>query len=97
MTANTISPRELAGLAEGGRKIDLIDVRTPVEYREVHLEAARNVPLDALDPAANAANAPVISTTAGPVAVRVIPTDEELMIARTVFRVVETSRSAPAS
>ena len=52
MTATTISPRELAGLVEGGRKIDLIDVRTPVEYREVHLEAARNVPLDALDPAA---------------------------------------------
>ena len=40
-----------------------------------------------LDPAANAANAPVISSAASPVAVRVIPTDEELMIARTVLRV----------
>ena len=40
-----------------------------------------------LDPAANAANAPVISTSAGSVAVRVIPTDEELMIARTVFHI----------
>ena len=29
MTATTISPRELAGLAEGGRKIDLIDVTDP--------------------------------------------------------------------
>ena len=38
-----------------------------------------------LDPAANAANAPVISL--GAVAVRVIPTDEEAMIARTVSRV----------
>jgi rhodanese-related sulfurtransferase len=30
----------------------LIDVRTPVEFREVHVEFARNVPLDRLDPAA---------------------------------------------
>jgi len=52
MTAATISPRQLAELAKDGRKIDLIDVRTPVEFREVHLEAARNVPLDRLDPAA---------------------------------------------
>ena len=37
-----------------------------------------------LDPAANAANAPVISI--GAVAVRVIPTDEEAMIARIVAR-----------
>ena len=35
-----------------GRKIELIDVRTPVEFREVHLEIARNVPLDQLDPKA---------------------------------------------
>ncbi|MGA2035027.1 MAG: rhodanese-like domain-containing protein, partial [Thermoguttaceae bacterium] len=31
---------------------ELIDVRTPVEYREVAVESARNVPLDQLDPAA---------------------------------------------
>lgn len=31
--------------------VDLIDVRTPVEYREVHATCARNVPLDSLDPA----------------------------------------------
>lgn len=30
--------------------IDLVDVRTPVEFREVHAEGARNVPLDSLDP-----------------------------------------------
>ncbi|OWK43203.1 acetate/propionate family kinase [Fimbriiglobus ruber] len=41
----------------------------------------------ALDPTANAANAPVISAGDG-VTVRVIPTDEELMIARTVLRIV---------
>ncbi|MCA9078856.1 MAG: rhodanese-like domain-containing protein [Planctomycetaceae bacterium] len=31
-------------------QVDLIDVRTPVEFREVHADVARNVPLDALDP-----------------------------------------------
>ena len=30
--------------------VDLIDVRTPVEFREVHASIARNVPLDSLDP-----------------------------------------------
>jgi len=29
---------------------DIIDVRTPVEFREVHAEGARNVPLDQVDP-----------------------------------------------
>ena len=42
-----------------------------------------------LDPAANSANAAVIS--AGAVGVRVIPTDEEAMIARTVLRSVGAS------
>ena len=48
-----------------------------------------------LDPAANAANAPVISTTTDSVTVRVIPTDEELMIARTVFRVAWADSHGP--
>jgi acetate kinase len=39
-----------------------------------------------LDPVRNAANAPVISTEASRASVRVIPTDEELMIARAVRR-----------
>ena len=51
MTVTTISPRQLAELCSGG-KIELIDVRTPVEFREVHVELARNVPLDRLDPTA---------------------------------------------
>jgi len=51
MSNAVIKPQELAGLCKEGKKIDLIDVRTPVEYREVHLEVARNVPLDQLDPA----------------------------------------------
>lgn len=45
-----------------------------------------------LDPAANAAGAPVVSAPGGAVAVRVIPTDEEVMIARTVFRLTEAPR-----
>lgn len=52
MTVSTVSPARLAALCEGGKKIDLIDVRTPAEFREVHVEFARNVPLDRLDPAA---------------------------------------------
>lgn len=42
----------------------------------------------ALDHGRNAAHAPVISTDASQVTVRVIPTDEELMIARSVFRML---------
>jgi acetate kinase len=42
-----------------------------------------------LDEARNAANAPTISTDASRVAVRVIRTDEELMIARQVCRVLQ--------
>ena len=42
----------------------------------------------ALDEAANAANAPVISTDAGRVKVRVIHTDEEVVIARSVAQVL---------
>ena len=34
------------------RDVDIIDVRTPVEFREVHATIARNVPLDSLDPKA---------------------------------------------
>jgi rhodanese-related sulfurtransferase len=52
MSVATITPVELAERCKDGRKIDLIDVRTPMEFREVHVEAARNVPLDTLDPAA---------------------------------------------
>ncbi len=51
MTA-TITPQELRELCQAGKRIDLIDVRTPVEFRELHLAEARNVPLDQLDPAA---------------------------------------------
>ena len=51
MSVTTISPSQLADLCRNGPCIELIDVRTPVEFREVHLGMARNVPLDQLDAA----------------------------------------------
>jgi rhodanese-related sulfurtransferase len=48
----TITPRELEAIYRRGSPVDLIDVRTPVEYQEVHAEPARLVPLDRLDPKA---------------------------------------------
>lgn len=49
LTLNTISPRELNEIKNAGQKLDLIDVRTPVEFREVHVPFARNLPLDQLN------------------------------------------------
>ncbi len=49
VTDLSISPREFAKLRRENHRIDLIDVRTPVEYREVHVDVARNMPLDRLD------------------------------------------------
>ncbi len=46
----TIAPSELAQMCKSGRTMELIDVRTPAEYQEIHVEFARNVPLDRLDP-----------------------------------------------
>lgn len=45
----TITPRELAQKLESGEPVELVDVRTPLEFREVHATPARNVPLDRLD------------------------------------------------
>jgi len=52
MQAVTISPRELAARQAQGQPVELVDVRTPVEFREVHCAFARNVPLTELDPQA---------------------------------------------
>jgi len=49
--ANVISPPELLSLVQQGKSLELIDVRTPAEFQEVHVTCARNVPLDRLDPA----------------------------------------------
>ena len=45
----TIDVKTLAE-KQASETIDLVDVRTPVEFREVHAVGARNVPLDTLDP-----------------------------------------------
>ena len=49
MTVATITPRELAELCARG-DVNLIDVRTPAEFREIHIPAARNIPLSDLRP-----------------------------------------------
>lgn len=51
MTRTTISPQQLHEIYQSDNAVELIDVRTPVEYREVHVDFARNVPLDRLDAA----------------------------------------------
>jgi rhodanese-related sulfurtransferase len=47
---SAISPSALAQLHRSGKRIDLLDVRTPAEFQEVHVEFARNIPLGELDP-----------------------------------------------
>lgn len=49
ITIETISPAELHEKTSDG-DIEIIDVRTPAEFREVHATAASNRPLDSLDP-----------------------------------------------
>lgn len=49
MSVTTISPKQLHDLVQAGEPIELIDVRTPIEFREVHVTFARNMPLDQLD------------------------------------------------
>ena len=58
MGVPTISPHDLAALGRTGPPVELIDVRTPAEFRAVHAVGARNVPLSDLDPAAIAAARP---------------------------------------
>lgn len=49
MNMKNITPRQLSELKASGQDVDLIDVRTPAEFREIHVEFARNLPLDRLD------------------------------------------------
>ncbi|WP_435018259.1 rhodanese-like domain-containing protein [Tundrisphaera sp. TA3] len=52
MSIRTITPGELEEMRRRGRAIELIDVRTPAEYHELHAVPARLVPLTDLDPKA---------------------------------------------
>ncbi len=49
MSAATITPQDLNERVKRGERVELIDVRTPVEFREVHATCAKNIPLDQLD------------------------------------------------
>jgi rhodanese-related sulfurtransferase len=46
----TISPIELQKLLAAQPSLLLLDVRTPVEFAEVHVPQARSIPLDELNP-----------------------------------------------
>jgi rhodanese-related sulfurtransferase len=48
----SITPAELAQVRSAGKPVQLIDVRTPAEFQEVHVDFARNVPLDRIQPEA---------------------------------------------
>lgn len=50
MSIESITVRELYQKVEQGEPILLIDVRTPIEFREVHATVARNCPLDSISP-----------------------------------------------
>ena len=50
MSVQTIQPQDLQRMREQGKLLEIIDVRTPAEYAQVHVEGARSVPLNALDP-----------------------------------------------
>lgn len=47
---NSIPPRQLHELREQGQAVRLFDVRTPAEFRQVHVPYAVNTPLETLDP-----------------------------------------------
>ncbi len=48
MMSSSISATELKRLIDAGNALDLIDVRTPAEFESVHVQMAKNVPLDQL-------------------------------------------------
>ena len=50
MSLSTISVDELHNLVQSNDSTEVIDVRTPAEFQEVHATCCRNVPLDSLDP-----------------------------------------------
>lgn len=49
-TARTITPGRLYELSQSGKSVEVIDVRTPAEYRSGHVPIARSQPLESLDP-----------------------------------------------
>jgi rhodanese-related sulfurtransferase len=51
MSVTTLSPQRLHDITQAGQAVELIDVRTPAEFSEVHVSFARNVPLSQLEKA----------------------------------------------
>lgn len=51
VSIDSAPPKQVREQLKEDQTAELIDVRTSVEYREVHAEGARNIPLDLLDPA----------------------------------------------
>lgn len=49
MSVTTIQPQKLQEKIQQGQPVTLIDVRTPLEFQEVHAQVARNEPLDRLN------------------------------------------------
>jgi rhodanese-related sulfurtransferase len=45
-----ISAQEFLSIASSDKRLELLDVRTPAEFGEVHVAFANNIPLDRLDP-----------------------------------------------
>jgi len=56
MSLQTIQPIDLSNAIKNGHPVNVVDVRTPVEFREAHLGCAKNMPLDRLDIKAIASN-----------------------------------------
>lgn len=47
-----VQARQIQQDIQSGKRVALIDVRTPVEHEEMHIAGSRLMPLDKLDPAA---------------------------------------------
>ena len=58
MEVTVLQAAEVHRRRSSGEPIDLLDVRTPMEYREVHATGAELVPLDRLNPGAIGHRAP---------------------------------------
>lgn len=52
MPVKTITVQELQEKISRGERVEMIDVRTPAEFQEIHVVGARLMPLDRLDPKA---------------------------------------------
>ncbi len=50
MSLRTIHASKLHEMCSSGEHVDLIDVRTPAEFQELHATIARNQPLESLKP-----------------------------------------------